>query len=141
MIKCAVTIFCFLCSLLCFSQSESGSDTICLERRALPEAEIKATIKGYRFANEVDVRRATLKSNFSLTLSDKSFEIVGFEFYYYSEEGDAYQRTVCGENMLIAKYPIFNTLRPGGLFEFTNITVEKGGIKYRVPAFMVFPTE
>jgi hypothetical protein len=110
-------------------------------RRALPVAGVKATIKGYDFSRELDVKRNALKRNFSLTLSDNSYEIVGFEFYYDSEEGDVYNRTVCGENILIAKYSIFNTLRPGGLFEFRNITIERAGIKYHVPDFLVFPTE
>src|SRR5215211_7367456 len=106
MLKCIIIIFCSLCSLLCFSQS----DTTCLVRRPLPEARVKATIKGYSFANELDVRMNSLKKNFSLTLSDNSYEIVGFEFYYNSDEGDVYHRTVCGENVFIAKYPLFNTL-------------------------------
>lgn len=137
MIKCALILFCSLCSLFGFSQS----DTICVVRRALPVAGVKATIKGYDFSRELDVKRSALKRNFSLTLSDNSYEIVGFEFYYDSEEGDVYNRTVCGENILIAKYSIFNTLRPGGLFEFRNITIERAGIKYHVPDFLVFPTE
>ena len=137
MLKCVIIIFCFLCSLPCFSQL----DTTCLSRRPLPEAGVKATIKGYNFANNVDVRMNSLKKNFSLTLSDNTYEIVGFEFSYDSEEGDFYHKTVCGENVFIATYPVFRYLKKGGLFEFTNITIQKAGIKYHVPDFLVFPVD
>ena len=137
MIKYTFTLFCLLCSVLCFSQE----DTSCVERRPLPEAGIKATIKGYNFANELDVKRTRLKTNFSLLLSDRSFEVIGFQFSYYPEEGDVYTSTVCGEDLFVARHLIFNFLRPGGFFEFTNITVEKGGLRYHVPNFMVFPID
>ena len=137
MLRFVIIIFCSLCTLPCFSQL----DTTCLSRRSLPEAVVKATIKGYSFARELDVKLNSLKKNFSLTLSDNSYEIVGFEFYYNSEEGDIHHRTVCGENVLIANYSLFNNLKNGGLFEFTNITIEKAGIKYHVPDFLVFPVD
>ena len=137
MVKCLLIIFFSLCSLHSFSQS----DSTCLDRRPLPVAGVKATIKGYKFANEVDVKRSFFRKNFSLTLSDNSYEIVGFEFFYNSEEGDVHNGTVCSENVLIAKYPVFNYLKEGGLFEFTNITIEKDGIKYHVAGFLVFPVD
>ena len=137
MIKYLVVLFFSLCFLQGFSQS----DTTCLSRSLLPEAGVRATIKGYRFTNEVDVRRSFFRSNFSLALSDSTYIIVGFEFYYTSEDGVAYHGTVCDENIFIAKYPVFSFLKEGGLFEFINITIEKAGIKYHTPSFLVFPVE
>ena len=134
MVKYLVIIFFSLCSLVSFSQS----DTTCVSRSFLPEAAVKATIKGYSFANEIDVRRSFFRKNFSLALSDSSYEIVGFEFYYNSEEGIAYHGMVCDENVFIAKYPFFSFLKEGGFFEFTNITIEKAGMKYHTPSFLVF---
>ena len=137
MVKYLVIIFFSLCSLVSFSQS----DITCLSRSPLPETAVKATIKGYRFANELDVKKSFFRNNFSLALSDSSYEIVGFEFYYTSEEGVAYRGTVCDEIVLIAKYPLFSFLKEGGFFEFTNITIEKAGIKYHSPDFLVFPRD
>ena len=137
MVKYLVIIFFSLCSLVSFSQS----DTTCVSRSPLPEAGVKATIKGYRFASELDVRRSFFRNNFSLALSDSSYEIVGFEFYYTSEDGVAYNGMVCDENVFIAKYPVFSFLKEGGLFEFRNITIEKAGIKYHTPGFLVFPVD
>lgn len=137
MIKYLVTLFFSLCSLVSFSQS----DTTCVSRSSLPEAAVKATIKGYSFANELDVRRSFFRKNFSLALSDSTYDIVGFEFYYTSEEGTAYHGMVCDDNVFIAKYPFLSFLKEGGYFEFTNITIEKAGIKYHSPSFMVFPMD
>jgi hypothetical protein len=137
MVKYLVIIFFSLCSLVGFSQS----DTTCVSRNPLPEAAVKATIKGYSFANEIDVRRSFFRKNFSLALSDSSYDIVGFEFYYNSEEGVTTHGMVCDANVLIAKYPFFSFLKEGGFFEFTNITIEKAGIKYHTPDFLVFPID
>ena len=137
MVKYLAILFFSTCSLVSFSQS----DTTCLSRGPLPEAGVKATIKGYRFANELDVRRSFFRTNFSLALSDSSYEIVGFEFYYTSEDGRTYRGTVCDENLFIAKFPVFSFLKEGGFFEFTNITIEKAGIKYHSPDFLVFPRD
>ena len=137
MIKTLIIIFCSLCSLAGFSQS----DTTCLVRGQLPEAGIRATIKGYSFANEVDVRRSFFRKNFSLALSDSTYEIVGFEFYYTSEDGIDYHGAVCDENVFIAKYPVFSFLKEGGFFEFRNITIEKAGIRFHTPNFLVFPVD
>ena len=137
MIKYLVVLFFSLCFLQGFSQS----DTTCLSRSPLPEAGVKATIKGYRFTNELDVRRSFFRNNFSLALSDSTYEIVGFEFYYTSEDGVAYNGMVCDENVFIAKYPVFSFIKEGGLFEFKNITIEKAGIKYHTPGFLVFPVD
>ena len=137
MVKYLVIIFFSLCSLVSFSQS----DTTCHSRSPLAEAGVKATIKGYNFTNELDVRRSFFRKNFSLALSDSTYEIVGFEFYYTSEDGVAYHGTVCDENIFTAKYPVFNYLKEGGFFQFTNITIEKGGIKFHTPGFLVFPVD
>jgi hypothetical protein len=137
MVKYLVIIFFSLCSLVSFSQS----DTTCHSRSPLPEAGVKATIKGYRFTNELDVRRSFFRKNFSLALSDSTYEIVGFEFYYTSEDGVAYHGTVCDENIFTAKYPVFSYLKEGGFFQFTNITIEKAGIKFHTPSFLVFPVD
>ena len=137
MTKHLVVLFFSLCSLVSFSQS----DTTCLSRSPLPEAGVKATIKGFRFTNELDVRRSFFRNNFSLVLSDSTYEIVGFEFYYTSEDGVAYNGMVCDENVFIARYPVFSFLKEGGLFEFKNITIEKAGIKYHTPGFLVFPVD
>lgn len=137
MAKCLVIIFFLLCSLVSFSQS----DTTCISRSSLPDAGVKATIKGYSFANELDVRRSFFRKNFSLALSDSSYAIVGFEFYYTSEEGVTYRGTVCDEDIFIVKYPLFSSLKEGGFFEFTNITIEKAGMKYHTPGFLVFPID
>ena len=137
MIKCLVIIFFSLCSLVSFSQS----DTTCVSRSSLPQAGVKATIKGYSFTNELDVRRSFFRKNFSLALSDSSYAIVGFEFYYNSEEGVAYRGMVCDEDVFIAKYPFFSYLKEGGFFEFTNITIEKAGMKFHTPGFLVFPVD
>lgn len=137
MAKYLVMVFFSLCSLVSFSQS----DTTCVSRSPLPETAVKATIKGHRFASELDVRRSFLRNNFSLALSDSSYEIVGFEFYYNPEEGAAYRGMVCDENIFIAKFPFFSSLKEGGFFEFTNITIEKAGIRYHTPGFLVFPID
>lgn len=137
MIKYLVILIFSLCSLDSFSQS----DTTCHSRNPLPEAGVRATIKGYRFTNELDVRRSFFRKNFSLALSDSTYQIVGFEFYYTSEDGVAYHGTVCDEDVFIAKYPVFSFLKEGGLIEFTNITIEKAGIKYHTPDFLVFPVD
>jgi hypothetical protein len=121
--------------------SFSQSDTTCVSRSSLPQAGVKATIKGYSFTNELDVRRSFFRKNFSLALSDSSYTIVGFEFYYNSEEGVAYRGMVCDENVFIAKYPFFSSLKEGGFFEFTNITIEKAGMKFHTPGFLVFPID
>ena len=99
--KYLVVLFFSFCSFVSFSQS----DTTCLSRSPLPEAGVKATIKGYRFASELDVRRSFLRNNFSLALSDSSYEIVGFEFYYNPEEWAAYRGNVCDENVFIDTFP------------------------------------
>ena len=137
MVRFVIIIFCSLCSLPCFAQF----DTTCLSKRPLPEAGVKATIKGYRFTNELDVRRSFFRNNFSLALSDSTYEIVGFEFFYTSEDGVAYNGMVCDENVFIARYPVFSFIKEGGLFEFKNITIEKAGIKYHTPGFLVFPVD
>lgn len=137
MAKYLIVIFFSLCSLVSFSQS----DTTCVSRGYLPEAGVKATIKGYSFASELDVRRSFFRNNFSLALSDSSYELVGFEFYYTSEEGVTYRGSVCDENVFITKYPFFSSLKEGGFFEFKNITIEKAGIKYHTPDFLVFPRD
>ena len=121
--------------------SFSQSDTTCVSRSSQPDAGVKATIKGYSFANELDVRRVFFRKNFSLALSDSSYVIVGFEFYYTSQEGVTYRGTVCDEDVFIAKYPLFSYLKEGGFFEFTNITIEKAGMKYHTPSFLVFPID
>jgi len=137
MVKYLATVFFSLCSLVGFSQS----DTSCVSRGNLPEAGVKATIKGYRFDHELDIRRSFFRSNFSLVLSDSSYQIVGFEFYYTSDEGAAYRGAVCDETVFIARYPLFSLLKEGGFFEFRNITIERAGIKYHTPDFMVFPVD
>lgn len=137
MTKYLVVLFFSLCSFVSFSQS----DTTCLSRSPLPEAGVRATIKGFRFTNELDVRRSFFRNNFSLALSDSTYEIVGFEFLYTSEDGVSYYGAVCDENIFIAKFPVFSLLKEGGLFEFRNITIEKAGIKYHTPGFLVFPVD
>ena len=137
MVKYLIIIFFSLCSLVGFSQS----DTTCVSRGSLPEAAVKASINGYCFTSELDDRRSFFRKNFSLALSDSTYDIVGFEFYYNSEEGVAYHGMVCDENVFIAKFPFFSFLKEGGFFEFTNITIEKAGIKYHTPDFLVFPID
>ncbi len=137
MVKYLAILFFSLCSLVSFSQS----DTTCLSRSPLPESGVKATIKGYGFTNQLDIRRSFFRSNFSLALSDSAYEIVGFEFYYTSEEGLAYRGMVCDEHVFIARFPVFPLLKEGGFFEFKNITIEKAGIKYHAPDFLVFPRD
>jgi hypothetical protein len=137
MTKYLAVLFFSLCSLVGFSQS----DSTCLSRSPLPEAGVRATIKGFRFINEVDVRRSFFRSNFSLALSDSTYDIVGFEFYYTSEDGIAYTGTVCDKDVFIVRYPIFGLLKEGGLFEFRNITIEKAGIRFHTPNFLVFPVD
>lgn len=137
MTKFLAVLFFSLCCLVGFSQS----DSTCLSRSPLPEAGVRATIKGFRFTNEVDVRRSFFRSNFSLALSDSTYDIVGFEFYYTSEDGIAYTGTVCDKDVFIARYPFFGLIKEGGLFEFRNITIEKSGIRFHTPNFLVFPVD
>ena len=122
---------------LCFSQSP---DT-CLVRLPLPQVGIKATIQGYSFTRDLYINKDSLKRIFSLILSDDSYQILGFEFYYDSEDGDIYHKIVCGPKIFIEKYSVFKNLKKGGIFDFASITIEKAGIRYHAPNFLVYVTE
>ncbi|RYE51014.1 MAG: hypothetical protein EOP48_18850 [Sphingobacteriales bacterium] len=138
LIRLMLTLLTTSVSPQCFCQSDWD---IVKEAKALPIANIKATVKGFAFDKTVYISKDTLNKGFTIELQDPSFKIVFFRLYYLCEDCDIWVKTIYDNKVTVKDAPILKGLKKGEILGCTLFKVEKAGKFYTLPEVTFSITE
>jgi hypothetical protein len=95
-------------------------------------------IKGHQFESHLE--SDVLRNEFSLSLTDTTFELVGFRASW-SDQNSIYSAVISGD-AFSQKKDTYNLkqIQPNDFVSFDCITIKKAGKYYRIPSFVSYAT-